>query len=141
MIITHQLDVVKEVCNRVAVLAEGEIVEEGAVKEIFTRPQHPATQRLLHLDVGQVPQELLQIKKAGACIVRLAFEGNHAKEPVISHMLKRYHVDANILSGGLDYLQETVVGHLFIELSGEDQEIGHALAFLRNRHIVCEVLS
>ena len=141
VIITHQLDVVKEVCNRVAVLAEGEIVEEGEVKEIFTRPQHPATQRLLHLDVGQVPQELLQIKKAGACIVRLAFEGNHAKEPVISHMLKRYQVDANILSGGLDYLQETIVGHLFIELSGEDQEMGHALAFLRSQHIVCEVLS
>lgn len=141
VIITHQLEVVKQVCSRVAVLAQGEIVEEGQVKDIFTNPQHPATQRLLHLDAGQVPQELLEKKQPGTCLVRLAFEGNQAKEPVISRMLKRFSVEANILSGGLDYLQDTVVGHLFIALSGSDEEIAHSLTFLRSNHIICEVLS
>lgn len=141
IIITHQLEVVKQACSRVAVLSHGEIVEEGEVKEIFTRPQHQATQRLLHLDAGQVPQELLQKKQPGSCLVRLSFEGHQAKEPVISHMLKRFSVDANILSGGLDYLQETVVGHLFVELTGAEKEIANSLNFLRSQHIICEVLS
>lgn len=140
IIITHQLEVVKQVCSRVAVLSQGAIVEEGEVKDIFTKPQHLATQRLLHLDKGQIPPELLLKRGPGVCLVRLAFEGNQAKEPVISHMLKRYSIDANILSGGLDYLQETVVGHLFVELSGQEGEIGQALDYLRAQHIICEVL-
>ena len=56
-------------------------------------------------------------------------------------MLKRYAIDANILSGGLDYLQETVVGHLFVELSGEENEVTNALNYLRDQHIICEVLA
>lgn len=140
LIITHQLEVVKQICHRVAVLANGEIVEEGEVKEIFRRPQHPATQRLLHLDASQVPQELLEKRQAGSRLVRLAFEGHQAKEPVISHMLKRYAIDANILSGGLDYLHQTVVGHLFVELSGSEGEIGSALNYLEEQKITCEVL-
>lgn len=140
VIITHQLEVVKQTCGRVAVLDQGKIVEEGKVKEIFTKPQHPATQRLLHLGADQIPAELLQKSEAGKTFVRLAFEGNQAKAPVLSQMIKRYDIEANILSGGLDYLQETVVGHLFVELSGPAEEMNRALTFLRSQQILCEVL-
>jgi D-methionine transport system ATP-binding protein len=140
VIITHQLETVKQACQRVAVLAHGEIVEEGEVKDIFTKPQHPVTQHLLHLSADQVPSDLLQQRQAGKSLIRLGFEGRQAKEPVLSHMLKRYDVEANILSGGLDYLQETIVGHLFVELAGSPEEIERALAFLRSQHIICEVL-
>jgi D-methionine transport system ATP-binding protein len=140
VIITHQLETVKQVCQRVAVLAHGEIVEEGEVKQIFTRPQHPVTKHLLHLSPDQVPSDLLKQKQPGKCLARLGFEGNQAKQPVLSHMIKRYAIEANILSGGLDYLQETVVGHLFVELSGPPDEIDRALTFLRNQHVICEVL-
>jgi D-methionine transport system ATP-binding protein len=140
VIITHQLETVKQVCHRVAVLADGAIVEEGEVKEIFTRPQHTVTRHLLHLSADQVPSDLLKQSQAGKCLVRLGFEGGQAKQPVLSQMLKRYNVDANILSGGLDNLQETIVGHLFVELEGFPDEIERALLFLRNQHIICEVL-
>ena len=140
VIITHQLETVKQACQRVAVLAQGQIVEEGVVKEIFTRPQHPVTRHLLHLSPDQVPSDLLKHQVAGKHLVRFGFEGRQAKQPVLSQMLKRYDVEANILSGGLDYLQETVVGHLFVELSGSSEEIEQALAFLRSQHIICEVL-
>ncbi len=73
-------------------------------------------------------------------LVRLGFEGLQAKQPILSHMIKRYDVEANILSGGLDTVQETIVGHLFVELSGLPDEIERALAFLQSEHIVCEVL-
>lgn len=140
IIITHQLETVKQACQRVAVLAHGQIVEEGEVKDIFTKPQHPVTQHLLHLDAEQVPSELLKQQQAGKYLVRLGFEGNQAKQPVISQMIKRYDIEANILSGGLDYLQDTVIGHLFVELSGSTEEIERALAFLRSQHIICEGL-
>jgi D-methionine transport system ATP-binding protein len=140
IIITHQLETVKQACHRVAVLANGQIVEEGEVKDIFTNPKHAVTQHLLHLDAEQVPSELLKQQKEGKCIVRLGFEGKQAKEPVISHMIKRFDIEANILSGGLDYLQDTVVGHLFIELTGSEIEIEKALTFLRHQHVICEVL-
>lgn len=140
VIITHQLETVKQSCQRVAVLANGQIVEEGEVKDIFTRPQHSVTQHLLHLSVDQVPSDLLKQQQAGNVVVRLGFEGHQAKQPVLSHMLKRYDVEANILSGGLDYLQKTIVGHLFVELSGSPEEIERALAFLRSQQIICEVL-
>lgn len=140
VIITHQLETVKQACQRVAVLAHGKIVEEGEVKEIFTNPQHRITQHLLHLDAEQVPPEILKQRQPGKYLVRLGFEGRQAKEPIISHMIKRYAIDANILSGGLDYIQDTVVGHLFIELSGEPEEIEKALTFLRSQHVICEAL-
>lgn len=138
VIITHQLETVKQACQRVAVLAQGQIVEEGEVKDIFTKPKHPVTQHLLHLDAEQVPSDLLRQQQAGKYLVRLGFEGRQAKQPVISQMIKRYDIEANILSGGLDYLQDTIIGHLFVELSGSSEEIERALAFLRGQHIICE---
>lgn len=141
VIITHQLETVKQACQRVAVLAHGEIVEEGEVKHIFTQPQHPITRHLLHFNADQVPSDLSKQHQAGKSLVRLGFEGRQAKQPVLSQMLKRYDVEANILSGGLDALQDTVVGHLFIELSGTLEEINRSLTFLRSQEIICEELS
>lgn len=140
VIITHQLETVKQACQRVAVLSQGQIVEEGEVKQIFTQPQHPVTRHLLHLDNDQIPSDLLQQSEAGKRLVRLGFEGRQAKQPVLSQMIKSYDIEANILSGGLDALHDTIVGHLFVELAGQSEEIERALAFLRRQHIICEEL-
>lgn len=139
IIITHQLETVKQACGRVAVLAHGEIVEEGEVKDIFTNPQHPVTQHLLHLDTEQLPSDMLK-PHAGKCLVRLGFEGRQAKQPVISQMIKRHDIEVNILSGGLDALHDTIVGHLFIEISGSPEEMERSIAFLRHQHIICEII-
>lgn len=141
VMITHQLEVVKQVCQRVAVLDHGEIVEEGLVRDIFTQPKHPTTRHLLHLDNEQVPQDILNHQYPNKCLIRLGFEGQQAKQPLLSQMIKRFEIHANILSGGLDQLQDTVVGHLFVELEGTPQEIERALSFLRNQHVICEVIT
>jgi len=138
VIITHQLEIVKQTCERVAVLADGQIVEEGEVKTIFTQPQHPITRHLLHADAEEIPEDFLKQHSPEKRRVRLGFEGMQAKEPMLSHMIKRYDVEANILSGGLESLQGTIVGHLFVELSGTAEEIERALTFLRHQHIICE---
>ena len=139
VMITHQLETIKQACQRVAVLSQGQIVEEGEVKDIFTKPKHPMTQHLLHLGVDQFPHYFFK-PQAGAFLVRLGFEGCKAKQPVISYMIKHFDIEVNILSGGLDYLQDTIVGHLFVELSGSSEKVERALAFLRSQHIICERL-
>lgn len=141
VVITHQLDVIKRICNRVAVLSHGEIIEEGLMKEIFAKPTHSVTRHLLHLGLDQIPEELLANRSNNKKLVRLVFEGHQAKEPVISHLVKRYQVEANILSGGLNYLQQTVIGNLIVELSGDPHEIQQSLHFLHSQHITCEILS
>lgn len=141
ILITHQLETVKQICQRVAVLSQGHIVEEGPVMEIFTRPKHPVTRQLLHLDLDQIPAELLLQRDPAKKLIRLSFEGEKAKQPVISHLIRNFDVEANILCGGLDYLQQTIVGSLFVELSGTPEKLDLALAYLDNKQINCEVLS
>ncbi|WP_226988501.1 methionine ABC transporter ATP-binding protein [Candidatus Protochlamydia sp. R18] len=140
IIITHQLETVKQICHRVAVLSEGEIVEEGEVKQVFIRPQHQATRHLLHLDGDQIPVDLIQQRNPDKLLVRLGFEGNQAKEPIISQLIKQFDIEVNILSGGLDYLQKTIVGNLFVEISGLPQNIQKAQAFLESKQIICEII-
>ena len=141
IIITHQLECVKQICHRVAVLSKGEIAEEGEVKQVFTRPQHPATRQLLNFGAGQIPEDLLYERGADRKLIRLGFGGEQAKEPVISQLLKRYDVEINILSGGLDRLQKTIVGNLFVELSGPAKAMEEAMEFLNSKQIICEVIS
>lgn len=139
IMITHQLETIKQICDRVAVLSHGKVIEEGSVKDIFTRPKHSVTQHLVHLDADSLPNELLA-KHEGSCLIRLGFEGSEATQPVISQLIRTCSVDVNILSGGLDYVQQTTIGHLFIELSGNEQEIAKALNFLQEHHVNCEVI-
>lgn len=140
VIITHQLEVIKQICNRVAVLEKGEVAEEGNIKDIFINPTQSATRHLLNHGRDQIPKQLLSLRDPNKKLVRLGFMGHQANEPIISHMIKRHAVEANILSGGLDYLQQTIIGNLIVELSGSPTDIQDALTFLRSRQINCEVI-
>ena len=104
----------KQICERVAVLSQGKIVEEGEVKEIFTRPKHQATKHLVHLSGEDLPSEWLKNRREGARLIRLGFEGDQANRPIISLLAKHYRIDVNIISGGLDHVQQTTIGHLFV---------------------------
>jgi D-methionine transport system ATP-binding protein len=140
VVITHQLEIVRQICSHVAVLSRGEIVEEGPVKEVFTRPTHPATRRLLRLNYDQIPKDLLFEPCETKRLIRLSFEGERAREPIVSRLVKNYGVEANILSGNLDYFQEAVTGTLLLELSGSLSEIQESLNFLQDERVHCEVI-
>ncbi len=140
ILITHQLETVKQICQRVAVLSHGEIVEEGSVIDVFTSPHHAITRQLLHLGIDQIPTELLSHLGPSKKLVRLGFQGENAKQPIISQLIKNFDIEANILGGGLDYLQQTIVGSLFVELSGNPDKIKQAIEFLNQQKVNCEVL-
>lgn len=137
--VTHEMDVVKQLCHRVGVLHQGHLVEVGAVQDVFTRPSHPSTQKLL-FKPEKLPKELFDINNASRHLLRLSFVGHHADQPIISKMIKKYGIEVNILAGDLDSIQKQLYGKLLIELLGEEEDRNKALNFLRDSQIQFEVL-
>ncbi|APC09236.1 methionine ABC transporter ATP-binding protein [Neomoorella thermoacetica] len=143
IIITHEMQVIKEICDRVAVLNHGRIVEAGSVLDIFTAPRHPVTRELIKsiLDTSIPEQVLAGYNPAGtSLLVRLSFIGHSAGEPVISRMIQEYNVQANILYGKIDHIKDTPFGTLTLELSGQPDALNAAVAFLHGKQLSIEVL-
>lgn len=133
VLITHEMEVIKQICNKVAVIEQGEIVETGPVSEIFSFPKHTATKKLVEKAVHEIPKQLISGKGK---VLHLHFKGEKADQPIITQMVKKFQVDANILLGWIDSLQTVTVGNLIIELTGEG--VDDAIAFLREQGIKVE---
>ncbi len=138
LIITHQFDVVKQICHKIGVLLHGELIEEGSVSDLFTNPHHAGTRKLISSQLPDLPENVLGVGNTSKCLCRLSFKGQPAKEPMISRMLKRFNVEVNILQANLDSFQQAVFGVLIVEFIGEPAEREKALAFLRENSVQCE---
>lgn len=131
VLITHEMDVIKQIAGRVAVLDGGAIVETGPVSEVFADPKHPTTKSFLQQAHHELPAHIVKPPSEKRKLLRLSFKGESAKEPWISQMIRNYSVDANILMGWVDALETTTVGTLIIELTGEGSDVKEALVYLQ----------
>lgn len=136
VLITHEMDIIKSICTHVAVLDEGEIVEEGRVGDLFFDPKHPKTRRFLATIQHDEPSGV----STHGEMLRLHFRNESAKSPIISHLVKESNVDVNILLGGIDVLKEETIGTLIVELTGTLPEREKAHVFLKEKGIHYEVL-
>ncbi|MEC5077267.1 methionine ABC transporter ATP-binding protein [Xanthomonas oryzae] len=127
VLITHEMDVIRRVCDRVAVLDAGKLVETGPVTEVFLHPKHVTTRRLVseaeHLDEAELHRDFAAV---GGRIVRLTFLGNGTYEPVLGRIARDTGVDYNILSGRVDRIKDTPYGQLIVALTGGDQTAARA---------------
>ncbi|MEN2467068.1 methionine ABC transporter ATP-binding protein [Ornithinibacillus sp. JPR2-1] len=139
VIITHEMEVVKEICDRCAVMQDGKIIEEGPSYDIFSQPTKPLTKQFIKsvLDF-ELPQKLRDA--CAGVLVRLQFRGNLASETVVSDMLQSFNVRGNILHGKVEYIKETPLGIFIMELNGEETEVNHAIDYLKNRIQQVEVI-
>lgn len=137
LLITHEMDVVKAICNKVAVIEQGRIVEQGLVTDVFSKPMHLTTKNFLAHTTHSLPD---QFKDPSKCLLRLCFHGSQAKEPLISRLCKSSAIHVNILLGGLDCIDNTIIGNLVVELLGTKQEVEDALLFLKNNHVDFDLL-
>lgn len=137
VLITHEMEVVKQLCTQVAVLHAGEIVEIGKVEAIFASPIHPVTRRLLANLTYEVPAHFYP-RREDSLLLRLFFQGGEAGKPIISRMIKSFEVEVNILLGGIDVLRNETIGHLVVELSGNSEERKKAREFLEESGVRCE---
>ncbi|MBU9721587.1 MULTISPECIES: methionine ABC transporter ATP-binding protein [Bacillaceae] len=150
MIITHEMSVIQEICNRVAVMEKGEIIEQGTVLEVFGKPKHPTTKNFVRTVIQDSMQsnmkELIQRQSAQQRhqldanqqiqIYKLEFVGEHASEPIIHTLYRKYvNVQLNILFANMTEIQSTTLGHMVIQLKGNNEDIQEAVAFLEDKGV------
>ncbi len=139
VLITHEMDVVKEICNRMAVMQDGKVIEEGDVYDIFASPQKILTQEFISSVVSfDIPKTIL--KDVRGQIVKILFKGNVAGEGVISDTMQCFEVKGNFLHGTIEYIQERPLGIFLMELQGEDSELAKARVYMTERGAIVEVV-
>lgn len=146
LLITHEMEVIREICNRVAVIENGEIIETGSVLEIFSEPKKETTKNFVQSVVqDEIPQFVYdQLLKAGPTerIFKLKFIGVDVGQPIVSEVSKKFDVHINVLFGNITELLNTPFGHLIIEIIGKESEIQKAIHYIGSKNIqIEEVLS
>ncbi|PAF54577.1 methionine ABC transporter ATP-binding protein [Helicobacter sp. 13S00482-2] len=131
VLITHQIEVVKEICNQMCVMSDGEIIERGLVHEVFANPNHEVTKELISYLPPTDKSLILSHIKTQNQVYKIVFSGENTDEPLISDVIKRFGVDANILSGNIEELATQNVGYLIIEFSGDN--IAQSLEYLKQK--------
>lgn len=147
VMITHQMNVVKEICDRVAVIENGEIIEQGSMVDIFTNPQKTTTREFVasiqHNDLPDFVRKLdihKDYKAGDKALVSLSFIGDSAGEPIVSVLIKEYDTNVNILTANIENLQDTPFGTLLIEVEGDEAHLKKALDYLHERKVKDEVI-
>jgi len=134
LLVTHEMEVIRSITNKVAVMQNGEVVEHGSVYDIFSNPQDATTRRfvtsVLHHLPG--PETIAEIRAVHVGrLVQLHVENRQSNDPFLSRVAREHGVDINVVYGGVSELQSRLFGSLTIELLGEDAAIDSAIADLR----------
>ena len=141
VMVTHEMDVIETVCDYVAVMEQGKVIEMGSTLDIFSQPQHPTTRTFIQT----VLQQQLSVNilnnlenKNHNSIYCLKFLGSSAQETVIQAVIKTFDVSLNILFANMTEINGSVIGQMFIQLLGDASEIQQALQFLQNSGVQVE---
>ncbi|WP_196593008.1 methionine ABC transporter ATP-binding protein [Pectinatus sottacetonis] len=148
VIITHEMQVIKDICSKVAVIDHGVIAEKGTVIEVFTQPKESITREFISVllsdelpsafrnqPVSKIPVE------NGYLLLRLTFIGESADEPVIMKLIRRHRdIDVSILFGDLDQIQMVPYGRMIIGIKGPEQQVTEAKDWLKQQKLKVEVI-
>ncbi len=142
VMITHQMEVVRDACSLVAVLDSGSVVEQGTVEEIFTHPKSAVTKDFLsHLSAPEDDKgDLVRWSDEGGEYA-LRFVGSKTGEPVLSKLSRKFNVEFNIRAGGIQKLPENEIGTLLTDITGEKSEVDAAIKYLESEGVIVEKLT
>ncbi len=140
ILITHEMDVVRKICHKVAVLDQGKIIEQGSVVDIFSNPEKKLTKQLVQASPHELTHLLLQDLASHSLLVRLHFKGESAKEPILSKLISSLAIEINILSGWIDMIHSVPIGSLTITMQGSTEQKKEAFEFLAKHNVHYEVL-
>ena len=147
VLITHEMQIVKDIANRVAVMQNGELIEEGSVLDIFSNPKNELTQDFITtatgIDEAMVKINQQQIVKqlpADSVLAHLKYSGSVTDTAIINDIYKQYQVSANILHGNIEILDHTPVGELVVILTGEAANLTAAQRDLQAAGVSVRVL-
>ena len=147
VMITHEMAVVKEICDYVAIMEHGQVVEQGEVFSLFADPKQPITQNFIRTTSNlQKIEELIaegspvvQLQP-GEVIVRLSYIQKNVSEPLISTLSQRFQISLNIIFADIEIVQDAPIGGTVAILSGEREQITKAMEYLIEKNVGVEVL-
>ena len=147
VLITHEMQVVKEICKEVAVIEDGLIIEQGTAYEVFTRPQHSTTKEFvgtimnLELPESLAGQTWLPAFEPGcSMLLRVRFLGEATNEPVLAMLIRQFNWDVSILYGNIDHIQGQPQGTLVVSVDAEEGRIQEGLDALKAKNLDVEVI-
>ena len=147
VIITHEMAVVKEICDRVAVMEHGRVVEQGEVFNVFADPQQEITRSFIHTtsnlrkieELIEEDSPVVQLKP-GELIVRLSYIQRNVSEPLISTVSRKFDITLNIIFSDIAIVQNAPIGGTVAIISGERAQITQAIAYLIEKNVGVEVI-
>lgn len=143
ILITHQMEVIKEICDRVVVMEDGEIKEQGDVVQVFSKPQANITKRFLStiFNNKKIYEYLEKLpSKDDEYFIKLSYIGKNVEDAYISKISRKQGVDVSILFGNIEIIKGTLVGNLIAKFTGDKEKICNAINYLNKNDIDTEVL-
>lgn len=139
ILITHEMEVVKEICSKVAVLEKGKIAECGNVSDIFIKPKTKVARSFFDSVDVKLDNEVYQKALDGkGVVVKGIFIGETSTAPYISRMISKYNVEVSILLGNIQNMDNTLIGTLVIKISGEAENIKKSIDYLIENNVIVE---
>ncbi|MBE6721811.1 MAG: ATP-binding cassette domain-containing protein [Ruminococcaceae bacterium] len=139
LIITHQISVIQKICNRVAVMENGRVAEQGTVLEVFSHPKAAITKDFVSTVIDdRIPESIQKSLATDArnnTVIRLHFLGSNSREALVSAINKKFNVETNILFASVHELQNTVLGTLVLQLVGSSEEIAAVEAYIQKSDV------
>ena len=148
VLITHEMSVIKAICQRVAVMEDGAVVEEGAVYDLFAHPEKPITKRFVQSasPLGKIDKmiaegsPLLRVGPGGY-LVKLLFHRDCVGDSLISDVSRRFGVNLNIVLANVEEIQGVALGGMIAAVEGAPEAVQGALDYLRGKHVSVEVIA
>ncbi|WP_370577977.1 methionine ABC transporter ATP-binding protein [Snodgrassella alvi] len=139
LLVTHEMEVISSICNKVAVMEKGQVIEKGTVLDIFSAPQQETTKKFVSTVINaKIPEAVLDSLVEQENIFRLEFLGNSAREPVVNELILKQLVEINILFANMREIGGVVLGSMFIQMNGIETNVEKALTFLQDRGVRVE---
>lgn len=147
VLITHEMSVIRQICNKIAVIDQGTIVEQGRVFDVFADPQAQLTRSFVATtsNLDKITDLLAQDSplvalEPGEVILRMSYVSKEVSEALVSHISRSFDLDVNIIFGDIDVVEGAPLGGLVVKIAGAQDRIKAALEYLKSRNIGIEVL-
>ena len=145
VIITHQMEVVKDLCNKCAIMQDGKIVEEGTTLEIFSDPKTDLAREFVETSTN-IKETIEQVKsnvgilKEDEQLAQISYVGESTTEPVINELYEKFGIETNILAGHIEFINEVPVGNLIVTLKGDDKNLSQVTFYLEDKSANIKIL-
>ncbi|MPW44720.1 methionine ABC transporter ATP-binding protein [Acinetobacter guerrae] len=139
VVVTHEMDVIERICDQVAVMEAGKVIEHGPTVQIFSHPQHPTTKTFIQtVFQQQLPRKILDnLQNKGIdTIYRLQFLGKSAHQPVIQTVIREFDIDFNILFSNMTEINGTVIGQMFVQILGNVETVAKAVDYMKKHDVL-----